>query len=355
MSTRQRTFRARTALLAIAAAALIAACGGSNATHQTITATHQTRLSNAVPGRLFAPTSVWNAPLPASTPIDPQSRQLVQTLTSQVSAEEHADNGPWIATSQSGVPIVTVGATQADVSVALDHPADAALTRAWRAVPLPSTAAPAQGTDGYLVLWQPSTNRMWEFWRLQRLDGSWHAAWGGAIRDVSDNPGVYGSGAWPGAKPYWGVTATSLALAGGTMTISELERGQINHALALSIPTVRSGVFASPAERTDGSDHSPTAIPEGARLRLDPHLNLNAIQMPRLTRLMAEAAQRYGIVIRDYAGIVSFSAQDPEPGTANPYAGAQGIFQGMYPSQLLASFPWSHLQVVRMQLHRESA
>jgi hypothetical protein len=346
MSTRHGTFRAATALLAIAAAALIAACGGSNAPHSA-------KLSNAVPGRLFAPTSIWNAPLPADTPIDPQSRQLVQTLTAQVSAEEHDHNGPWIATSQSGVPIVTVASAQPRVTVTLDHPADAALTQAWRSVPLPSSAAPAQGTDGYLVVWQPSTNRMWEFWRLQRHARGWHAAWGGAIQDVSNNSGVYSSAAWPGAKPYWGVTATSLALAGGTMTISELERGQINHALALSIPIVRAGVFASPAERTDGSDRSPTAIPEGARLRLDPHLNLNALRMPKLTRLIAEAAQRYGIVIRDYAGVVSFAAQDPEPGTTNPYAGAQGIFEGMYPSQLLATFPWSHLQVVRMQLHRE--
>jgi hypothetical protein len=72
--------------------------------------------------------------------------------------------------------------------------------------------------------------------------------------------------------------------------------------------------------------------------------------MPRLTLIMARAAQRYGIIIRDYSGVVSFAAQDPQPGQPNPYGGPSGLYQGMYPNHLLASFPWSHLQVARMHL-----
>ncbi len=337
-----------TALAAVAATA-ISACGGVPGPGRGASPVSQT-----VAQRLFAPTSVWNRPLPAGAPTDPQSGALVSALAAQVSSEEQQHDGPWIATIHSGVPIVTVAGGQRTVPVQLEHARDPALSEAWRSVPLPANAAPAHGTDGYLVLYQPSTNRMWEFWRLRHEAGSWRASWGGAIKDVSSNPGVYSPAAWPGAKPYWGVTATSLALAGGTMTISELERGQIDHALALSLPTVRAGVFASPAERTDGSDRSSTALPEGARLRLDPRLNVNSIPMPRLTRMIAEAAQRYGIIVRDYAGIVSFAAQDPEPGTPNPYGGPHGLYAGMYPSQLLASFPWRHLEVVRMQLHRNA-
>jgi hypothetical protein len=305
----------------------------------------------AEPARFFSPTSVWNRPLSPADPLDPHSSELVAALVRVLAREQVDRSGPWINTTSESVPILTVSARQATVRVQLDHAPDTALSSAWSAVPLPAWARPASGSDGYLVLWQPSTNRMWEFWRLVHTGAGWSASWGGAMRDVSSNPGVYGPEAWPGAKPWWGATASSLALAGGVMTIEELRRGQIDHALAIAVPDVRAGVFAAPARRTDGSSAEPTALPEGAHLRLDPNLNLSSLRMPALTRMMALAAQRYGIVVRDYSPNLAFFAQDPVLTGANPYVGSGGFFAGEYPSQLLASFPWSHLQVLQMDLH----
>ena len=54
---------------------------------------------------------------------------------------------------------------------------------------------------------------------------AWEAEWGGAMEHVSSNPGVYGPGAWPGAQSYWGVTAGSLPLVGGAMTVSAARGG----------------------------------------------------------------------------------------------------------------------------------
>jgi len=70
-----------------------------------------------------------------------------------------------------------------------------------------------------------------------------------------------------------------------------------------------------------------------------------------LTLMMAEAAQRYGIVVRDRAANVAFYAQDSTPTGMNPYTGAHGYFEGKSPHQLLASFPWSRLELLRMELH----
>ncbi len=67
-----------------------------------------------------------------------------------------------------------------------------------------------------------------------------------------------------------------------------------------------------------------------------------------MTRMMAEAAQRYGIVVRDRAGVVAFYAQDPTPTGRNPYP---GIFRSRYPDELLAKFPWARLQVLKLHLH----
>ncbi len=66
-----------------------------------------------------------------------------------------------------------------------------------------------------------------------------------------------------------------------------------------------------------------------------------------MTRMMAEAAQRYGIVIRDGAGVVAFYGQDPVPTGSNPYP---KIFGNQYPDQLLSKFPWRSLQVMKLDL-----
>jgi hypothetical protein len=79
-------------------------------------------------------------------------------------------------------------------------------------------------------------------------------------------------------------------------------------------------------------------------------LDLARPQLPRITLLMAEAAQRYGIFVRDTAGNVAFYAQDPAQTGTNPYAGANGWFEGKAPQQLLAAFPWSRLELLKMEL-----
>jgi hypothetical protein len=324
---------------------LLAGCGSG--AHRT-TSTRSARTPEASgPFRFFSSQSFWNEPLASDTPVDPHSATLVSALGAEVHREEVRGNGPWIDVTTDGVPVATVPSDQRPVSVKLDHPADPALSAAWRSVPLPSTARPSEG-DNDLAVYQPSTDRMWEFFQLHQTSAGWEAEWGGAMEHVSANPGVYGPQAWPGAQSYWGVTAASLPLVAGAMTIQQLQAHDIDHALALTIPNTRAGVYASPAQRTDGKIDSASAIPEGARLRLDPHLNLAALHLPPLVRIIAQAAQRYGIVVRDTSGVVSFVAQDP---LNRDFAVYRQLGQGRYPNQLLARFPWSHLQVVRMNLH----
>jgi hypothetical protein len=312
-------------------------------------------------GPVFSKGSPWNVPPPASAPIDRDSSAMIDGLLTEVTAEQLGRRGPWINTNAWSVPVYTVPKRQRTTKVILDHAPDPALSRAFRRVPLPRGAHPAAGTDHHLVVWQPATDRMWEFFGLVRSHGRWRTNWGGAMRRVSRNLGVFGPAAWPGAKPWWGASATSLPLLGGLMRVGELESGRIDHALAIALPNPRAGVWAWPAQRSDGNGSGPAAIPEGARLRIDPRLDLSQLPMPPLTRMMAAAAQRYGIIVRDRAGVITFAAEDPTPlGVVNPYTNNAlsgqplpgGLFDGRWPATLLSSFPWSHLQVLKMSLHR---
>jgi hypothetical protein len=287
------------------------------------------------PSRLFAPTSFWNAPLPANAPRDAGSDRLVESLSAEVQKEMAGNYGPWINFDQYSVPVYTVGPDVPTVRVTVDIYAPA-LQRDFEAVPIPAAARAAAGSDAHLTVYQPSTDTLWEFWLARREADGWHARWGGKMTSVSTNPGYF-------PDPY-GATATSLPLLGGLMTIKELEAGRIDHALALAVPNTAAGTFAWPAQRGDGRTTGPDGIPQGTHLRIDPDLDLARLNLSPLVLTMARAAQRYGIVVRDTAGCVVFYAEDPvgAPGR-NPY---DGIFGGQYPNHLLRTFPWQHLQVV---------
>ncbi len=300
---------------------------------------------------------MFNQPLASNAPLDPQSGALVGAFDAVVAQEEAEDavltNIPWmnIVTTSYSVPIYTVPVNQPMVRVTLKGGKATALQAAWSEVPLPPYAKPAAGSDGHLVVWQPATNRLWEFWRLVHGTEGWYASWGGAMENVSSDSGVYEPTVWPHAQTSWGSSASSLSIAGGLITLEDLEKGQINHALAMAIPHVRAGAYASPAQRTDGKSLELLTLPEGAHLRLDPNLDIAALNLPRVPRLMAEAAQRYGIYVRDGGPAVAFYGQDPSPTGTNPYIGPTGYFGGLQPRQLLAAFPWSHLQLLKMELH----
>jgi hypothetical protein len=283
--------------------------------------------------RPFAVNSFWNQPLAYGGELDPLSSTWVADLKRQMLAAN-----PWINTTNYSAPVYTVPAEQPTVRVKLDA-ADSALQQAWNEVPLPPNARPASGSDKQLVVWQPSTDTMWEFWVLEKRADGWHAGWGGKMRHVSQNPGYFTD------PPRWGATATSLPLLGGLIRINELRAGRIDHALALAIPETRAEWFTWPAQRTDGYTRGSTAIPEGARFRIDPRLDLSKLRMDPFVRTIAEAAQRYGIVVRDKAGAVTFYAEDPAPTGTNPYASPGGLFGDKWLNQVLREqFPWDHLR-----------
>jgi hypothetical protein len=348
---------ARQIAILLSCLALGCACGcGAAGADTGVGGAQPVPLGTAEAQRFFSPSSFWNRPVAGS--LDPRSDEISAHFAAAVAAERRAGRGPGINTSQWSVPVYRVGAGRPRVRVELRSRPERrplpALRRAWRRVPLPRLPAPASGTDRPLVVWQPSSDKLWEFWGMKReLDGGWKAAWGGAIDDVSGSSGAYGPRAWRGATGAWGASASGLSIVGGLITFGDLERGRIDHALAMSIPEVRADEYSLPARRTDGASRDPLALPEGAHLRLDPDLDLDSLDLPRPTLMLAEAAQRYGIVVRDRAGTVVFYGQDPTPTGSDPYNGPGGYYEGLTAGAIMAEFPWDRLQLLRMRLRCE--
>jgi hypothetical protein len=201
------------------------------------------------------------------------------------------------------------------------------------AVPLPADARPSADSDAKLVVWQASSDTMWEFWRLRREADGWHAGYGGRIDRVSASDGVV-------PAPF-GASASGLPYLGGLITQREVIAGHIDHALALGVPRTTAGVIVSPATRTDGRTIG-AGLPMGTRLRLDPALDLTTLHLTPIAMLIARAAQRYGVIVRDTSGAVSFYGEEQRSG--KPLWPM--ILGGLSPSQALRNFPYARLQVV---------
>lgn len=278
---------------------------------------------------------------------------MVEGLVAEARNELERGTGPYIQTDSYSTPLYVARRGQRVSRVALDdphQPGHRGLQRAFRKVPIPSGARPAAGSDAHMTVWQPSRDRLWEFWQAHRTAGRWQASWGGAIKRVSKSAGYFDARSWPGlSTTSWGATATSLPVIAGTILIKELRAGQINHALALSLPAPRADSFAWPAQRTDGTGPR-EAIPEGARLRLDPDLDLESLDLPPVTLMIARAAQRHGMIVRDQTGVAIGLYTQAPAGRKNPYAGTRGLFGGQSPTQLLSRFPWDSLEVMSMRL-----
>jgi hypothetical protein len=108
-----------------------------------------------------APGSIWNAPQLTNGEVDQSSASLVETVSFWGS---HNMNG--VNTTASSAPVYTVPAGQPTVKVVLDWNRPP-LNTALQAVPLPATATPAAASDEQMVVDQPSSDQLWEFWHMR--------------------------------------------------------------------------------------------------------------------------------------------------------------------------------------------
>jgi hypothetical protein len=294
------------------------------------------------PRHVFAPTSFWYQPLPQTTPLHANSANFVAEFLRQKQAYYGTVS---INTRAYACPVYVVGPEVTPVAVTEwdcqnKGSKDPLLAQQWRAVPIPDYAAPADGTDAEMCIYQPSTDSLWEFWQARKVNGKWEACWGGGMTNVSQNPGIW--------ERHRGTTATSLPFIGGQITAEELRRGAIEHVMGIALVDLeKPGVVSWPATRSDGYNpkDEPNRIPEGLRFRLDPSVDVEALDMHPVGKIIARAAQKYGFVVWDKAGAITLRADNPksftQQGQEDPYP---ELFESKPAWSILQGFPWHKLQ-----------
>ncbi len=283
-------------------------------------------LKTPEPSEAFAGSPSWYSKIPPDAKVDPNSQAMIAWATRD--GNLHAN------LVEFGIPIYRADSSSPRYRVDCREKAWGPCPFADLEVPIPDGARPHSGSDGAMVVVDEQQGKVYEFWRMERDGDTWSTAFG-AVNEFD------GSG-WGGAST--GSGASRLA---GVVRISDIERGRISHALALQSDNVCAGGFRPPAVKTDGKSDRPDCIPEGARLRLDPSLDLNALDLAPGVLAVATAMQIYGGYVMDVGAAplsVSFEldTQAPEGSVGESYveAGFRWDYDGM------DGVPWDRLQVL---------
>jgi hypothetical protein len=281
----------------------------------------------APPVNGFARSSPLNQPLSADVPLAQNSQAIVANLA----ADKDGGFAVWpLMTETFSAPIYVAGPDTPKRRWRYDNCSRAAglhppFGEALAAVPTLPGMVVSNGTDGEIAIYDPASDRYWDFWRASVDDkGQWSACWGGKIDDYSKNPGVF--------EPPLGATATGLALGAFLIRIEELARGHIEHAVNIATVRTRANCQSYPANRNDGNTEGEDIACEGQRFRLDPGFEVSTLKSPA-ARTIARAMQEYGLILTDKSDALITQAEDPRPhmaknGGKNPY------------DELLGGVPW---------------
>lgn len=278
--------------------------------------------------RPFAATSPLNVPVVDAPAIDPNSAAMI--------ARAARDGLGYANLVEYGVPVYEATSSTPRQQVRCTITDWGVCPFAAGPRPMPADARPSAGSDGAMAVLDRAAGTVDEYWQAAPAATGWTTSWG-AINSLS------GSG-WGGGST--GAGASRLA---GVVRVAEIEAGHIPHALVVQSDNVCATTFRPPALKTDGDSTRSDCIPEGARLQLDPAIDVAAI--PGITPgevAVARALQVYGAYLIDRAGTllaVSFEvAPDAGPTTTGAVYTQAGFAWDYYG---MPQVPWSRLRVLQ--------
>lgn len=267
------------------------------------------------------PDSPWVQRLASDAATDPNSAEFVRGLNAETFK---------MAMEEWSIPVYYADSSTPRYDVPLT--VDWAPVGTLRDVPIPDDARADPMDDAHLTIVDRSTGCVYDFWGASGSGGGMSARWGNAI--PSDGDGVYDGG--------MASRASGFSAGAGLVTAEELRRGSIEHALVFAYPDTRSGGPVAPATKSDGRTDSSSALPQGARVRLDPSIDLTTFGLTPAELTIARAIQRYGMILGDTSGAFTIYAE-------NPQSLAGGAFSGLLPRQTsldMSNIPTEHLQVL---------
>jgi hypothetical protein len=238
-------------------------------------------------GRLWSDDSYWYKKIPQNAPLHPDSEKMVEWL---INTDGHNDGHPVIHYKAWTKPVYEAYQDTPTHNVYYQDGTREMFTN----VRIPLDAQPATDLDGGLTIIDWYGEKVWDFWQLAYQNGKWTAGDGYGYD-------LYSDGIAP--NRVWTCGGSSTPMLGILIRPEEIEAGVINHPLGCCLHTPKKGEKVyPPAATTDGKSNDMYAIPEGARIQLDPNLDLDSLSLSRTAKIIAKCMQEYGIVVKESGG-----------------------------------------------------
>ncbi|MDQ4124103.1 MAG: hypothetical protein M3134_00690 [Actinomycetota bacterium] len=275
---------------------------------------------------LYPSSSFWNQPIPAGAATHPQSDAMVAKAL-----VEHGSRANFANTDAWGIAATFANAVSKEYDVACTR-YDCGTQVRFR---IPAHAVPTTGSDHHLAVLDPSADRELDMWIAERAGSDGWAAGSRFTFSMS------ASGPCAVGQRCNGAVAAGFSLMGGVIRPEEIAAGRIDHALVFTTPMTKSGVIACPASHTDGKFPDVGAMPEGARIQLDPDFDVAGTSWPAWKKTVARALQRYGAYLGDTGGTVAIRGEADVNRGYNAWAMA-----GAPEGASLSDLPWGRMRVL---------
>ena len=268
-------------LLVAAVAGLLAMTGCSPFSDE-----QDDRTSNAEGCPAFPQSSHWNQRVD-DLPLHERSAQIVDSIGRDEGA--HADFAAGQDGGPIGIPYVTVPGRAKRVPVDFESAGESDPGP----YPIPRDAPIEGGPDGdgdrHVIVVDRDACRLYELYSATPENGgdSWRAGSGASWNLKSNEMRPEG---WTSAD------AAGLPIFPGLARPDEVEKGKIDHALRITVPTSRQA-FVYPARHYASDDPDPDLPAMGERLRLKESFDISGF--PRQSKAVLRALKEYGAIVAD--------------------------------------------------------
>lgn len=213
-------------------------------------------------------------------------------------------------------------------------------------VPIPTWALPSPGGDRSLAILDKGTGILRAYFNVTKQSNTAYQFAASAY--------LYTNGQTLGVDNYWmsyiqgSSSVVGLANELTQIGADEVVAGQINHMVSVTFPSSKANVISFPAKQADGRLGDAAAPAEGQVFRLPASLDIDAMELSPLEKMIAKAVQKYGGIVTDQNfWTMAFNAESPlakGPGAVNPWAPGGAAHQAVGGDYDLNSFPWSQTE-----------
>ncbi|KAK5579090.1 hypothetical protein RB653_008769 [Dictyostelium firmibasis] len=300
--------------------------------------------STGFPTKVLSSNSPWNIPIGNNPSVEPLSTVMVNKIKNSL-AQEGLSTDFQLHYNKWTAPIHLVNTSLPVNRIKIFQPqgegyhetVDPLGLKVITNLPVLTSFNPDPMADGHMIVFDTNLKVFHEFSRFKWVNSTTAEA------TRYDTFSYNNNGTYPALVPgsrWWmkGVRGSGAPFIAGLIRYDEIQRGELDHAIAFAGPINRQKSFSSSSWsyelctpvscRTDGWVIGNDTVMEGQRIQLNPSYNINSL--PPKARLIAQALQTYGGYMVDNSG--DFGIYFENLITSNP--SGTSLWESQYGSDL---------------------